>query len=158
RARFAEGCAPLDSAKSSFAVIAPVPSCTPLEAPAIATPSQISSGVIARLQWPFVPGATGYVVEDLTDASSSFTAEQQMQLTFTNGSGAPRAHSVRVHAVDAKCAPPGSGPFSAAGVLYVLPEKGSEGSTMLSDPADIEYPLTIPAELAGRSFIATPTV
>src|SRR5262249_23529279 len=45
-----------------------------------------------------------------------------------------------------------------AAVLYVLPEKGSEGSTMLSDPADIEYPLTIPAELAGRSFIAAPTV
>ncbi len=165
RARFAEGCGALDSAESRLVVIPMPPSCSPLEAPVISAPEQISSGSTGRFQWSFVAGATAYIVEisgdpqfPLATTASSTVTTQQMPFTFTNQSGAPEARYVRVHALDTKCLQPGTGPFSTVAVLMVLPLTGSSGSALMTDPTDVQYPLSIGAELAGLSFTATPTL
>jgi len=165
RARLGEGCGALDSAEGRFAVIPPPSSCTPLDAPAVTAPGQISSGVTGRIQWTFVAGATAYVVEISTDSqfspgatSSSIVTTRELPFTFTNESSAPTARYLRVHAVDTKCVVQGSGPFSPVAVLKVLPRTGSDAVALLSDPADVQYTLSIAADLAGSSFSAEPTV
>jgi len=165
RARLAQGCGALDSAESRFAVIAASPSCTPLEAPDLTAPGQISSGVTGRVQWTFVAGATSYVVQVSADprfpaasTTSSTVAERQLPFTFTNESSLPVARYVRVYAVDAKCVGAGTGPFSTVAVVSVLPRTRSEGVASLTDPTDVPYTLTIAAEFAGLNFSAEPTV
>jgi fibronectin-binding autotransporter adhesin len=164
RARLAEGCGALDSAESRMVDLAPAPSCTPLEAPLVTAPAQISSGVAARIQWTFVPGASAYVVQISNDpqfsraaTSSSTVATRELPFTFTNDSSVPAARYVRVYAIDTECVVPGSGPFSPVAVVSVLPRNATMGVALLSDPADIEYTLNVPADLAGLSFTATPT-
>jgi fibronectin-binding autotransporter adhesin len=165
RARLAEHCGALDSAESRFIVIAPPPSCSPLEPPLLTAPGQISSGVTGRIQWTFVPGATAYFVQISTDAqfsraSTSVTTvtTRQLPFTFINESSVPAFRYVRVYAVDTKCVPTGQGPFSEVAVVTVLPHSGSDGVAMLTDPTDVPYTLKIGAELAGLNFTATPTV
>jgi len=165
RAHF-DGCASLDSAESRFRVVPQPASCAPLDAPVVAAPAQISSGIDGRFQWSFVPGATGYVVETSTDprfppssTSESKTIEdQQTPFNFTNETSEPVARYVRVHAVDAKCIPQTSGPFSAVAAMNVLPKGSTDGAVLLSDPADVESVVTIGPELAGSSFTVTPSV
>jgi hypothetical protein len=164
RARLAQGCGALDSVESRLVVIAPPPSCTPLEPPVVTAPGQISSGVIARIQWTFVAGATAYVVQISSDpqfsrASTSVTTvtTRELPFTFTNESSVPAARYVRVYAIDTECVLPGTGPFSPVTVVSVLPPTGSNGAALMSDPTDVPYTLSIGAELAGRSFTAAPT-
>ena len=164
RARLAEGCGALDSVESSVVVIPALPSCTPLEPPAVTAPAQISSGVPGRIQWTFVGGATDYVIEISRDAqfspgvtTTSTVTTRQLPFTLTNDGSVPAARYIRVHAVDTKCIPPGKGPFSPVSVVSVLPPNGSEGVALMSDPTDVPYTLSIGAELAGLSFTAVPT-
>jgi uncharacterized repeat protein (TIGR01451 family) len=164
RARLAEGCGALDSAESSFVVIATPPGCTPLEPPVVTAPAQISSGVTGRIQWTFVGGATEYVVQISTDpqfppggTATSIVTTRQLPFNFTNEGALPAARYIRVYAVDTKCISAGKGPFSPVSVLNVLPQSGSEGVALMSDPADVPYTLGIGAELAGLSFTAVPT-
>ena len=163
-ARLGEGCAALDSAESRFAVIAAPQSCTPLDAPAVTAPAQISSGVHGRIRWSLVPGATAYVVQISSDphfapqlTTSSRVTARQLPFTFINESGAPAARYVRVHAVDTNCAEPSTGPFSAVAAVSVLPP-GRSGVALMTDPADVPYAIDVAANLAGLSFTATPTV
>jgi uncharacterized repeat protein (TIGR01451 family) len=165
RARLAEGCAALDSAESRFAVIAAPPSCSPLEAPVVTAPGQISSDVTGRVQWTFVAGATQYVVQISTDpqfspaaTSSSVVLDRQLPFAFTNESDLPVARYVRVYAVDTKCVAAGTGPFSPVAVVSVVPRSGSGGVASLTDPTDVPYTLNIAPEFAGLSFSAEATV
>ncbi len=165
RAHLAEGCGAVDSAESRLVVIPSPPSCTPLEAPVLSAPARVSSGVAGRIQWSFVAGATAYVVEISGDprfprqsTSANTVTTRRLPFTFTNQSSQPVPRYVRVYAVDTNCAQPGNGPFSAVAVLSVLPPPSSEGVALLTDPTDVPYTLDIAAELAGRSFTATPTV
>ena len=164
RARLAGDCGALDSAESRFVVLAPSPSCTPLEPPILTAPAQISSGVTARIQWTFVARATAYVVQISSDpnflradTSSSTVMTRELPFTFTNDGKEPVARYVRVYAIDTECVVPGSGPFSPVAVVSVLPRTGTAGVALLSDPTDVEYTLNITADFAGLSFIATPT-
>ncbi|MEA2238059.1 MAG: fibronectin-binding autotransporter adhesin [Thermoanaerobaculia bacterium] len=164
RARLAQGCGALDSAESRFIVVETPASCTPLEAPAVTAPAQISSGVTGRIQWTFVAGATAYVVQissdpqfPRTNTSSSVVTTRQLPFTFTNDGSVAIAHYVRVYAVDTKCVLPGQGPLSPVAMISVLPPIGSEGVALLSDPTDVPYTLSIGADLAGLSFSAVPT-
>lgn len=164
RALLGEACGALDSAESRFAVIAPAPSCTPLEPPLLTAPGQISSGVTARIQWTFVAGATAYVVQISNDplfppasTISSTVTTRELPFTFTNESNVPVGRYVRVFAIDTECVSTGSGPFSPVAVVSVLPRTGTAGAASLSDPTDVEYTLTIAANFAGMNFTATPT-
>jgi fibronectin-binding autotransporter adhesin len=166
RAHLGEGCGALDSAESRFIVIPSPPSCSPLGAPLISAPARVSSAVTGRIQWSSVAGATAYVVEISGDprfprpsTSATTVTARQLPFTFTNPGSAPVARYVRVHAVDRDCVELVTGPFSPVAVLFVLPAStSSEGVALLTDPTDVPYTLEIPAELAGRSFTATPTV
>jgi len=165
RARLAEGCGAVDSAESRLVVIPAPPSCTPLGAPVLSAPSQISSGVAGRIQWSSVAGATFYVVEISGDpgfpreaTSSSAVTTPQMPFTFTNPGSMPVARYLRVYAVDANCVQPSTGAFSPVAMLLVVPSSGSEGAALLTDPTGVQYTLNIDAEFAGQSFTATPTV
>jgi hypothetical protein len=96
RACLAEGCGALDSAESRMVVLAPVPSCTPLQSPLITAPGQISSVVTARIQWTFVPGANAYVVQISDDpnfsragTSSTTIATRELPFTFINDGNVP---------------------------------------------------------------------
>jgi uncharacterized repeat protein (TIGR01451 family) len=164
RARLAAGCGALDSVESGFVVISAPPSCTPLEPPAVTAPGQISSGVTGRIQWTFVAGATDYVVQISTDpqfspgaTSTSIVTTRQLPVTFTNENSVPAVRYIRVYAVDTKCIPEGKGPFSPVAVVTVLPQTGSEGVALMTDPTDVPYTLSIGAERAGLSFTAAPT-
>jgi uncharacterized repeat protein (TIGR01451 family) len=164
RARLGEGCGALDSAASRIGVIPSPPSCAPLGTPILSTPAQISSGVAGRIQWSFVGGASAYVVEISGDpqfppesTTSTTVTTRQLPVTFSNPGGEPAASYVRVHAIDTNCVRPGMGPFSPVAVVSILPASG-EGAALLTDPADVPYEIDIPAELAGRSFTATPRV
>jgi uncharacterized repeat protein (TIGR01451 family) len=166
RARLAQGCGALDSAESRFIVLPPTPSCTPLEAPVLTAPGQISTGVAARIQWTFVAGASAYVVQISSDpnfprgasTTTSTVATRELPFTFINDSSVTVARYVRVYAIDTECVVPSSGPFSTVAVVSVLPRTGTVGVALLSDPTDVEYALNIAAGFAGLHFTATPTV
>jgi uncharacterized repeat protein (TIGR01451 family) len=164
RALLAEGCSALDSAESRLVVVAPPPSCSPLDPPVVTAPAQISSGISGRIQWTFVAGATAYVVQISSDpqftpasTSSSTVTARQLPFTFTNENSVPVSRYVRVYAVDTKCVVPGNGPFSPVAVLSIVPRTGNDGVVSMTDPVDVPYTLSIGAELAGLSFTATPT-
>jgi len=169
RARLGEGCGAADSAESRLVVIPPSPSCAPLGTPVLSAPARISSGTAGRIQWTFVSGATAYEVEISGDpefprgaTSSSTVTARQLPVTFTNQGSAPVARYLRVHAVDTSCVEPKIGAFSPVAELFVLPPTGNvtghEGAAMMTDPTDVQYTLSIAAELAGQSFTAKPTV
>ena len=165
RAKFAAGCAALDSTESRFVVIPQAAACSDLDAPLVSLPGQISAGANARVQWSFVPGATGYVLETSSDptfpagatTSTDMGNARQQLFTLDNDTSGVVEHYVRVRAVDTRCPAVNHGPFSPTAILYVLPRTGGEASAQIGDAATVEYTLPLGGELAGQPFTATPT-
>ncbi|HJQ35661.1 MAG TPA: hypothetical protein VKB93_00850, partial [Thermoanaerobaculia bacterium] len=151
RAYFGEGCSPLDSEERELEIVSLPEPCSPLAAPVLAAPGEISSGVEFLLQWGAVPGATAYQVQ--LDNGDPITASgTSFPLTRTS------SVSVRVRAVDSRCQPPKVGDYSPVTVIFVLPQQQSAiGNVPLNNPEPVHYTIALGAELAGQSFIATPS-
>jgi len=153
RAHF-NGCPPLDSEERLLEIIAPVEACTPLTAPLINAPGQISSGVQFLIQWTPIAGATSYQLE--LAANANFAGAETIVTTATQHELVRTATVyARVRAIDSNCRPiPGISAFGPTSAIFILSQQGNEGSA----PANgnlLTYKIPISAQFAGHTFTAT---
>jgi uncharacterized repeat protein (TIGR01451 family) len=164
RAYFSEPCAPLDSEERELEVVALPAACGELEAPVIAAPGQISSGVPFLVQWTPSIGATHYELE--IDANSDFagaelitTSATQQELVRTNNSASPLSLFARVRAIDARCTPnPAISPDGPVSAIFILPTGGANGTAPAGNGGTISFMIPLDAQFAGQSFTAAPGV
>jgi hypothetical protein len=157
RAFFGQQCSPRDSEERALEIVNVPEPCSPLATPVLSAPGEISSGVEFLLQWGAIPGATTYQVQ-IDNADSGTTSGTVFPLTRTNTGNTPLAIAARIRAVDMRCSPPKTSEYSATTVIFVLPQQQSAvGNVPVSNPIPVHYTIALGAELAGQSFIATPT-
>jgi Domain of unknown function DUF11/PKD-like domain len=162
RAFFAQGCPPLDSIDQELDVVAPPPACTPLSAPVVTAPGQISSGVAFRIRWNSVPGATSYQLliagnADFNAAESFTTTGTEHELVRTNTLNAAVPVFAKVRAIDANCATPSVSLYGPTAGIFVLPTFSNDASLPASAPATVTLTIALGPELAGQTFTAVPT-
>ena len=160
RANFPGGCSPLDSAERRLEVVPAAAACSVLDAPAVAAPGQISSGVPFLIQWAPVSGATAYQLQladnaAFTGAQLVTTAGTSHSLVRSNAGSEPVALYARVRAVDGRCTPPSVSRYGAASAVFILPASGTEASAPVG-AASVRFTIPLGAELAGRAFVAVP--
>ncbi|HEX6159909.1 MAG TPA: hypothetical protein VF111_07070, partial [Thermoanaerobaculia bacterium] len=162
RALFGQACRPLDSAEQVLEVVPQPAACSPLEAPVVSAPGQISSGLPFSILWTSIPGATTYQLQiadnaSFANAESIDTSATQHELLRTNNGATPLAVHVRVRAVDTRCNPAAASAFGAT-LLFILPSgAANEGAASAGEGGTVTIPLVLGSELAGQTFVATPT-
>ena len=153
RALFGAGCPSLDSAERELEIV-PVPAaCTPLPAPVISAPAQVSAGMPLRIQWSPVAGATAYQLQ--LAGNSAFTGAETVDTNATQHPlTAVQTLYARVRAIDARCTTTNVSPFGPSAAVFILPPAAPEGSTTLSDPAPVTFTFVLGFEYAGQTFTA----
>ena len=161
RASFGANCPPLDSTEQLLEVVPQPAACSPLEAPVMSAPGQISSGVPFSILWTPSAGATTYQLEiadnaAFANAESINTSATQHELIRTNNAAAPLAVHTRVRAIDTRCNPSAVSAFGST-IVFVLPSTSDEGAASAGEGGTVTLPLFLGPELAGQTFVATPT-
>ncbi|HET9424068.1 MAG TPA: hypothetical protein VFO55_01755 [Gemmatimonadaceae bacterium] len=163
RAAFGPGCPSLDSSEQSLEIVPTPAACSPLAAPAVSAPGQISVGGNLLIQWSPVPGATAYQLEvadnsAFQNAQTIDTNATQHPLTPSNATPQAQPLFVRVRAIDQRCTPSSVSPVSPPAIVFVLPPTLGEGSTPQSDPAPLTFTFILGPEYAGQTFSAVARV
>jgi uncharacterized repeat protein (TIGR01451 family) len=160
RATFGGGCGSLDSAEQHFDLVAEPSACTPLAAPVIAAPAQISSGIPFQILWSPIAGATAYQLQlsptgNFGGASTVTTTSTQHTLALDNDGDTPVAFYARVRAFDQRCMPNATvsvyGPTAA---IFVLPSSDFEASVPQTYGGLVTFTLPIGPEFSGQTFTA----
>ncbi|HEX7708836.1 MAG TPA: DUF11 domain-containing protein, partial [Thermoanaerobaculia bacterium] len=150
----------LDSEEQHFEVTTAPGPCGILPAPMIATPAEISSKVPFPIQWTAVAGALGYQLQIASNALFQgaeliTTSATHHEVVKVNDSGAPIVIYARVRAVDTRCTPPITSPYSPTAAIFILPPQ-LPGGAAPSTGGIVTYTIELGPELAGQSFVAIP--
>ena len=155
RAYFAPGCPALETTPRDLAIVATPAACSPLAAPVISAPGQVSAGTQLRIQWSPIAGATSYQLQLAND--SSFANAQVIDTTATQHPltvATAQTLFARVRAVDARCPSTNVSAYGPLSAIFVLAPASPEGSVALTDPAPLTFTFLLGAESAGQTFTA----
>ncbi|HVR40069.1 MAG TPA: hypothetical protein VMU84_13310 [Thermoanaerobaculia bacterium] len=159
RAHFGPNCPTLDSTESKFIVKPRPAACTPLEAPVLSAPGQLSPDANGLATWTDV-GASEYQLQiashaDFSDATLIPITGNTYAFQFANDGNELKATYLRVRGVDGRCNPSLVGPYSSATVVFTLPPNTNEASLTAGAAQTATYTIPLGPELANQNFLAT---
>lgn len=121
---FFDSCPALDSATSTFTVLATPPPCTTPDRPRANAPAQVASGSTYNVRWSAVPNATSYELQEsaLTDFSGAATqVVTDLSAAFTHTAATTAQKWLyRVRAISS--CNDDRGPYSRVVIVTVIPE------------------------------------